>query len=118
MLTFTGVEPVARQFVRERVESAEEGFRDADLPHPALDASPAGHDLGTADFGPLARRGTIDDPFLVRRAAARWIDSLAIDSFMHGDGITGLGELSCPLDGGAVGAVFVPGLVSLPLLAT
>ena len=92
-------EPIASDDVGVRIKVAEESVGQRHPPDTVLNRGPAFHDFRAFDFDRSAPRRLIDDAPLIRHAAARGIDPLAINSGMHRNHIAGLGEIGGPLYG-------------------
>ncbi|MBA7659355.1 hypothetical protein ES703_67332 [subsurface metagenome] len=91
--------PVTGDHVLVRVVVTEEAVGQRYLPYAVLYFFPAGNDLGTRNDNFFAFRRPVDDAFVVGCAPAGRIDTLAVNTLVHGDHITWLRNLPCRRDG-------------------
>ena len=104
-------DPVAVDLLGERVERAEQCVRHGDRPDVTADPVPAGDRLGALDHDVLARGGGVGDATEIAEPAPLGLDPLAVLPAVDDDGVPGLGEGRCPVDGaersvlGAVGVI-------------
>ena len=113
-----GIEPVAVNEIAVGIEAAEERIGQDHFPDIILDLHPVLDDLRSPDLNLLARRGLIDDALRVGLAAARRADAFAVNALMHGDHVARLREIGGAAGSCGTGPPGVPGLTSLPLVAT
>ena len=118
VLPAAGIEPTAMNQIAVGIELAEERVGDGHFPDIALNRLPVFDRFRPRDLDLFARRRLVDDALGVGVAAAWRVDAFAVDALADGDRIARLVPTRRRVGWSAAGAAAVPGLPSLPPVAT